>query len=117
MNEKKKTSREKPGLSVVRADVAGVDIGSEQHWVAGPPGEDGKADVRCFRTTSEQLMVLVDWLEGQKVTSVAMESTGVYWIPLYELLESRGIEVVLVNAKDFHHAPGRPKTDKLDCQW
>jgi transposase len=115
MNREQKTSRS--GLSVVRTLVAGVDIGSEEHWVAGPPNEDGTANVQRFRTTSEQLQALVDWLEKQKVESVAMESTGMYWIPLYELLESRGIEALLVNARDFHHAPGRPKTDKLDCQW
>ena len=117
MNEPRKTSREGPGLKVLRPQVAGIDIGSEEHWVAGPPGEDGKANVKRFRTTSEQLKALVDWLEAAKVESVAMESTGVYWIPLYELLEARGIEALLVNARDFHHAPGRPKTDKLDCQW
>ena len=97
--------------------VAGVDIGSREHWVAGLPNEDGTANVRRFTTTSEGLEAIVAWLEEQKVESVAMESTGVYWIPLYELLESRGIEALLVNARDFHHAPGRPKTDKLDCQW
>jgi transposase len=115
MNKEQKTSRK--GLNVVRESVAGVDIGSEEHWAAGPPAEDGAANVRRFGTTSEQLLALVSWLEQQKVESVAMESTGVYWIPLYELLESRGIEALLVNAKDFHHVPGRPKTDKLDCQW
>jgi transposase len=97
--------------------VAGVDIGSREHWVAGPPKDDGTANVRRFTTTSEGLEKIVVWLEAQKVESVAMESTGVYWIPLYELLESRGIEALLVNARDFHHVPARPKTDKLDCQW
>lgn len=115
MNDERKTSRN--GLSVVRTLVAGIDIGSEEHWVAGPPNEDGTANVQRFKTTSEQLQALVEWLTKQKVQSVAMESTGMYWIPLYELLESRGIEALLVNARDFHHAPGRPKTDKLDCQW
>jgi transposase len=117
MNELKKTSRRKSGLEVVRALVAGVDIGSEEHWIAGPPLEDGSENVRRFGTTSEQLAALVEWVEAQKLASVAMESTGVYWIPLYELFEQRGIEVMLVNARDFHHAPGRPKTDRLDCQW
>lgn len=116
MNEQKKTSRS-GGLSVTNALVAGVDIGSKEHWVAAPPSEEGAENVRRFDTTTEGLAALADWLEMQKVESVAMESTGVYWIPLYELLESRGIEVLLVNARDFHHAPGRPKTDKLDCQW
>jgi len=104
-------------LKTVRSLVAGVDIGSEEHWVAGPPNEDGTENVQRFSTTSEGLAALADWLEKRKVESVAMESTGVYWIPLYELLEARGIEALLVNARDFHHAPGRPKTDRLDCQW
>jgi len=116
MNEQKKTSRN-GGLIVTRPMVAGVDIGSREHWVAGLPNDDGTPKVRRFDTTSEGLKAIAGWLEEQKVVSVAMESTGVYWIPLYELLESRGFEVLLVNARAFHHAPGRPKTDKLDCQW
>lgn len=117
MHDQKKTSRSGQGLGVTRPMVAGVDIGSREHWVAVPPNDEGTAEVRKFTTTSDGLKALVEWLEEQKVESVAMESTGVYWIPLYELLESHGIEALLVNARDFHHAPGRPKTDKLDCQW
>lgn len=116
MNEQRKTSREN-GLPELRPLVAGVDIGSREHWVAGPLKEDGTANVRRFSTTSDELKAMADWLESQKVESVAMESTGVYWIALYELLESRGIEAVLVNARDFHQSPARPKTDKRDCQW
>lgn len=117
MNEQKKTSRNEAGLNVVQPLVAGVDIGSEEHWAAGPPHADGSMNVRRFKTTSVELNALVTWLEQQKIESVAMESTGVYWIPLYEMLEARGIKAVLVNARDFAHAPGRPKTDRLDCQW
>lgn len=115
--ERTKKARSENGLVVLRPLVAGIDIASREHWVAGPPHDDGTANVRRFGTTSEQLKALVDWLEGQEVESVAMESTSVYWIPLYELLESRGIEALLVNARDFHQAPARPKTDKRDCQW
>lgn len=117
MNEDGKTSSGGGGILANRPLVAGVDIGSEEHWVAGPLRDEGTTEVRRFATTSGALGDLVKWLESQKVESVAMESTGVYWIPLFELLESRNIEVVLVNSRDFHHAPGRPKTDKLDCQW
>lgn len=117
MNEQRKTSHRENGLPELRQLVAGVDIGSREHWVAGPLKEDGTANVRRFSTTSDELKAMADWLESQKVESVAMESTGVYWIALYELLESRGIEAVLVNARDFHQVPGRPKTDKRDCQW
>jgi len=69
-----------------------------------------------FGTTTDQLNALADWLVEQRVESAAMESTSVYWIPLYELLESRKIQVVLVNARQLHHVPGR-KTDFSDCQW
>jgi transposase len=96
--------------------VAGIDIGSSQHWVCGPATADGKPNVRVFGTTTDQLNELADWLIEQGVESVAMESTYVYWIPIYELLESRGIEVLLVNARQLHNVPGR-KTDFSDCQW
>jgi transposase len=114
-SEKKK--RSEPGsLPVIRPMVAGIDVGSTQHWVCGPVRADGPPNVRVFRTTTGQLNELVDWLVEQKVESVAMESTSVYWIPLYELLESRGLRVVLVNARQLHNVPGR-KTDFHDCQW
>jgi transposase len=72
--------------------------------------------VRSFRTTTPELSTLADWLQAEGVESVAMESTGVYWIPLYELLDQRGIDVVLVDARQMKHVPGR-KTDMIDCQW
>jgi transposase len=96
--------------------VAGLDVGSSQHWVCGPARDDGQPNVRVFGTTTDQLNELAGWLSEQGVESVAMESTSVYWIPIYELLESRGIEVVLVNARQLHNVPGR-KTDFSDCQW
>jgi transposase len=103
-------------LPAIRPLVAGLDVGSAQHWVCGPAREDGQPNVRVFGTTTDQLQELADWLAEQGVESVAMESTSVYWIPVYELLEARGIEVVLVNARQLHHVPGR-KTDFSDCQW
>jgi len=104
-------------LPTVQAMVAGIDIGSSQHWVCGPArGEDGKPAIRSFGTTTVDLGALADWLVAQGTKSAAMESTSVYWIPLYELLESRGIEPVLVNARQLHNVPGR-KTDVSDCQW
>jgi transposase len=97
--------------------VAGIDVGSSEHWVCGPVrGNDDKPVIRSFGTTTVELEALVDWLAAQGTTSAAMESTYVYWIPLYELLESRGIEPVLVNARQLHNVPGR-KTDVSDCQW
>jgi transposase len=106
-----------PGtLPVIRPLVAGLDVGSKEHWVCGPAKADGTPNVRVFGTTTSQLGELADWLLEQGVESVAMESTSVYWIPVYELLESRGLEVVLVNARQLHNVPGR-KTDFNDCQW
>ncbi|MBU6430229.1 MAG: IS110 family transposase, partial [Cyanobacteria bacterium REEB65] len=96
--------------------VAGIDISSSEHWVCAPPGPNGEPNVQVFRTTTPQLEALADWLVAQHVESIAMESTSVYWIPVYELLESRGLEVVLVNARQLHNVPGR-KTDMHDCQW
>jgi len=96
--------------------VAGIDVGSREHWVAGPQAEPDRANVRVFSSTTDGLNSLADWLVAQAVKSVAMESTSVYWIPLYELLEARGLEVLLVNARQLHNVPRR-KTDMHDCQW
>jgi transposase len=118
-NEKggRKTEASLPtSLPTIRPMVAGLDVGSSQHWVCGPARGDGKPNVRVFGTTTDQLNELANWLVAQGVESVAMESTYVYWIPIYELLESRGIEVLLVNARQLHNVPGR-KTDFSDCQW
>jgi transposase len=103
-------------LQAIRPMVAGIDVGSREHWVCGPARADGEVNVRVFGTTTGQLKELADWLAEQGTESVAMESTSVYWIPLFELLESRGIEAVLVNARQLHNVPGR-KTDFHDCQW
>lgn len=120
MRDAKKTSRKKSptstSLPAIRPDVAGIDVGSSQHWVSAPPEPGGEPNVRVFGTTTPELHELVDWLAAEGVTSAAMESTSVYWIPLYELLESHGIEPVLVNARQLHNVPGR-KTDFSDCQW
>ena len=83
-----------------------LDVGSAQHWVCGPATRaDGKPNVRLFGTTTDQLTELADWLAPHGVESVAMESTSVYGIPIYELLEARGIEVLLVNARQLHNGP------------
>jgi transposase len=116
MTKSDKSSKKATALPAIRSDAAGIDIGSKEHWVCGPVQADGTARVQRFGTTTPQLEALVDWLTAQGVKSVAMESTSVYWIPLYELLESRGIEAVLVNARQLHNVPGR-KTDVHDCQW
>ncbi len=91
-------------------------MGSREPWVCCPGGAGQKPNVRTFGSTTPELQKLADWLASEAIESVAMEATGIYWIPLYELLEARGIEVVLVNARQLSHVPGR-KTDMLDCQW
>jgi transposase len=103
-------------LTPIHLKAAGIDLGSREHWVAGPPYEDGEPNVEHFATTTSELYSLADWLTEQGVTTVAMESTGVYWIPLFEIFDSRGFDVLLVDARQISHVPGR-KTDMIDCQW
>ncbi|MGE3509046.1 MAG: IS110 family transposase [Vicinamibacterales bacterium] len=99
----------------MKPNAAGIDCGSRYHHVAVPPDRDGEP-VRRFQTLTPDLHRLADWLQACGVDTVAMEATGVYWIPIYDLLEARGIEVVLVNAHHIKNVPGR-KTDVVDCQW
>lgn len=102
-------------LERIQPDAAGIDCGSESHYVAVPRDRDTES-VREFRTFTADLHRLADWLVACGIKTVAMESTGVYWIPLYEILEVRGLEVVLVNARDIHNVRGR-KSDVSDCEW
>ena len=102
-------------LQHLNLNAAGIDIGSKSHFVAVPDGAD-EATVREFECFTADLYRLSDWLTSCGVTTVAMESTGTYWIPVFEVLESRGFEVKLVNAHHVKNVPGR-KTDVLDCQW
>jgi transposase len=95
--------------------AAGVDIGARDIYVAVPPNSCPD-NVRSFPTFTEDLHALRDWLKDCGVTTVAMESTGVYWIPLFQILDAAGIEVCLVNARHCKNLPGR-KTDVQDCQW
>lgn len=102
-------------LGEIKPDVAGIDCGSAAHYVAVPPDRDPQP-VRRFGTFTTELHALADWLIACRVTSVAMEATGVYWIPIYELLEARGLEVLLVNARHVKNVPGK-KSDVSDCEW
>ena len=105
-----------PGhLSHINKMAAGIDIGSASHFVAVPEGCDA-VNVREFASFTSDLYALADWLKQCGIETVAMESTGIYWITLYELLESRGFEVKLVDARHVKNVTGR-KTDVLDCQW
>jgi transposase len=98
-----------------KPDAAGIDIGSSEMWVAIDPDRDERP-IRCYGSFTEDLHELADWLKDRNIRTVAMESTGVYWIPLFQILESRGFEVCLVNAHYPKFAPGR-KSDVIDCQW
>lgn len=102
-------------LDRINPHVAGIDCGSAEHYVAVPPDRDA-TPVRSFSTFTHDLHRLADWLTACHVTNVAMEATGVYWIPIYEILEARGIEVHLVNARHVKNVPGR-KSDVSDCEW
>jgi transposase len=102
-------------LPEMRPSAGGIDVGAIEIVVAVPADRDSDS-VRSFPTFTQDLHDLADWLQRCRVDTVAMESTGVYWIPLFQILEARGIEVHLVNAQHVHHVPGR-KSDVLDCQW
>ena len=102
-------------LQQVNLHAAGIDVGSTSHFVAVPEGSSEQL-VREFKSFTSNLYELADWLKSCGVTTVAMESTGVYWIPVYELLEDRGFEVKLVDARQVKNVSGR-KTDVADCQW
>lgn len=118
-----RTPRPKPSKSqvasqqfaVAHPDAAGIDIGGQSHWVAVPP-ERGGETVREFGAFTHSLHEMVDWLKSHNVRTVAMEATGVLWIPVFEVLETAGFEVYLVNAAHIKNVSGR-KSDLLDCQW
>jgi len=114
-------------LRVTNPHAAGIDVHANVHWVAVPAGDAPAPPpdhppklpphVRSFGACTADLIALADWLKTCRIRTVVMESTGVYWIPLFELLESRGFEVLLVEPRQSRHVPGRPKSDVLDCQW
>src|SRR5258708_4216559 len=94
------------GFPVLRTNVAGIDLGSESHWVCAPTVDGKGREVREFGATTPELEKMAAWLKVRKVVSVAMESTGVYWIPPQEVLERHGLEVVLVDARELAREPG-----------
>jgi hypothetical protein len=115
VNKIKKGKSGSAGLPIVHRHAAGLDVGSTFHVVAVPEDADDEP-VRTFKSFTGDLYRLADWLAAVGITTVAMESTSVYWIPVFEILEERGFEVVLVNARDAKNVPGR-KTDVNDAQW
>ena len=110
-----KRSRKSRGLFPVHPAAAAIDVGAALHVAAVGPDRD-KEPVRTFRTFTDYLHRLADWFAQCGIRTIVMESTGVYWIPVFEILEQRGFEVMVVNARDAKHVPGR-KTDVSDAQW
>lgn len=102
-------------LEIIHPDSAGIDVGSREMWVAIPADREGDT-VRQFGMFTDDLEAIREWLRAERITTVAMESTGVYWIPLYDVLSSAGVEVCLVNPRELKSVPGR-KSDLKDCQW
>ena len=98
--------RRRARLEVKNPDAAGIDVGAEAHWVCVPADRQANPAAR-FGTCTADLEAIASWLQQCGVTTVAMESTGVYWVPLYELLETRGFQVLLVDARQVARAPGR----------
>ena len=112
---KSKRQRQDAVLEKINLNAAGIDVGADKHFVAVPADRAAKP-VRSFRAFTCELYSLCDWLKECQVDTVVMESTGVYWIALFQVLEERGFHVKLVNARHARNLPGR-KTDMLDCQW
>ena len=102
-------------VHVIQANAAGIDVGSTEIYIAVPDDRDSRS-VRKFETFTEDLHKAAKWLKSCGIDSIAMESTGVYWIPVYQILDSYGFDIVLVNARHVKNVPGR-KTDVKDCQW
>jgi transposase len=100
---------------ILQPNAAGVDIGATEIYIAVPPDRDSQA-VRSFRTFTADLRAAAEWLKQCRIESVAMESTGVYWVPFFQILEAAGFKVFLVNARHVKNVPGR-KSDVADCQW
>lgn len=115
MAKNRRRTKSKKPLTPIHTRAAGLDVGAEFHVVAVPADLDVEP-VRTFKSFTGELHALADWLKSVGITTIAMESTGVYWVPVFEILEGRGFEVLLVNARDVKHVPGR-KTDVNDAQW
>src|SRR6266481_4165947 len=111
----RKIQSEDLSLEVVHPDAAGIDIGNESHYVAVPPNRDSQA-VRRFGSTTVELKAMTHWLKQCRIQTIAMQSTGVYWIAVYDILEAAGLDVYLVNARDTKNLPGR-KSDVQESQW
>src|SRR5450432_900190 len=113
--QQRKVWTDNPGLDVVHPHAAGIDVGNSEHYVAIAPAKSAEA-VRRFGCFTADLRDLAEFLKAHGIVSVVMQSTGVYWIPLYDVLEEAGFQVYLVNARDTKNLPGR-KSDVQESQW
>src|SRR5262250_2554817 len=110
--------RQLQGLPVIRQNVAGIDLGSERHWVCAPTTDGSGREIASFGATTAELIRMAEWLKARRIESVAMESTGVYWIAPHEVLEAQSLVVLLVDTRQLARVPGRDKkTDPTDCEW
>lgn len=105
------------GFPVLCSTAAGIDVGSEEHWACAPAASSSGREVERFGATTPSVAALIAWLQARGITKVALESTGVYWIVPHEMLEAAGFEVLLVDTRVLRRVPGRPKSDRLDCEW
>jgi transposase len=112
----KKHTHTLENMPIVHPHAAGINVGAEAHWVWVPADRDAQPVQKCSAFTCD-VHRLADWLTTCRLPTGVMESTGVYWIPLFQILEARGFEVALVHARHVKNVPGRPKTDRCDCRW
>jgi len=118
VREHESRRRQLQGLPVIQRNAAGIDLGSEQHWVCAATVDGSGREITSFGGTTPELIRMAGWLKARHVESVAMESTGVYWIAPHEVLEGQGLQVLLVDTRQLARVPGRDKkTDRSDCEW
>jgi len=118
-SEKSSHSRRRvAGLPTLQPAVAGVDLGSQRHWVCAPSADGSGREVADFGATTPEWLRMAAGLKARQIQSVAMESTGVYWIAPHEILEAQGLPVLLVDTRQLAQVPGRDqKSDPPDCEW
>lgn len=114
--QSQKISHASSRLDIINPDAAGIDIGAKIHYVCVPEGRDNLR-IQSFGCFTEDIHAMATWLKKCGVKSIAMESTGVYWIPVFQILAQEGFEVNLINAQHVKGVPGRKKTDVEDCSW
>src|SRR5215469_13080529 len=118
MESSESSRRQLKGLPLIRQNVAGIDLGSERHWVWAPTPDGNGREIADFGATTPEPVRMAEWLKARQVETVAMESTGVYWTAPHEILAGQGFQVLLVDRRQLARVPGRDKkTDPTDCEW